>query len=260
MASPKTTTVQNSTPWNHSDLSGLYAAANNAYAGTPKTAYSGELYAGPTADQHAGIAAITGAAPGLSTGSPELRQLALDQISGKYLDPAHNPTFNAAVTSAIDPVYQTLTRKALPGIADQSITSGAYGGDRQHVAQGVALGDFSRNAMDLTGDLAFKNYTNERGIQQGSGGLLNQANQLALAPGQAMLDAGGQEQKWAQGADDAGLAAWNNQLNAPWNGINQLAAALGVGSGATNQTQTQKTPQNPMDYVQAAAAIAAMFI
>lgn len=208
------TGTQEATPWNASQLTGLYDAAKAAYGKTQGTA--GATYG------DAGQSAI-GAAAGMGQGADAVRGLATDQLSGKYLDAGSNPYLQSAISAAIDPLQHALMTKTLPGITDQSIAQGAYGGTRNSVANTLAINDFNTQAGDIAARMAGENYTNERAIQQGSAGLLGQADALSMAPSQALAAGAGFQEQGAM----AGLA--------------QLAAALGVGPNAVNTTTSGTT-------------------
>jgi hypothetical protein len=169
-----------------------------------------------------------------NTGVDGLRTLAQDQIAGKYLDPATNPHLQANVNAAIDPMKQQLLRDILPSIQSQAIAQGAYGGSRNGIQNGLAVGEFDRNALNTASQMYARNYENERGIQQNSAGLLNDAGRLDLA-GSQILSALGTGQR-------------NIQNEAPWTGMDRLAAILGSGgftSGTDTNNSTQKTVGTP---------------
>ena len=217
MGSKSTKTTQtasgtsNATPWNADQLTSLYNTAGQVYGKTQQTA--APYYADAAASAHA-------AGQQMGQGVDPLRGLATDQINGKYLDAASNPYLQSAIGAAIDPLHKILMTKTLPGITDQSIAHGAYGGTRNAVAQDIAVNDFNTQAGDISARMAGENYANERAIQQGSGALLGQADALSLAPSQADALAGQ--------LSEQGLSA----------GLAQLMAALGVGPQAVNTTTT----------------------
>lgn len=231
----KQVTTSNNDPWAPlvPHLTSLFTQGQTALNNTPKSAES--TYAGPNQNQLTAADWIKNAAPGLSTGAADLRQLGVDTIQGKYLDPATNPWLEKSVQGAIDLNTRNLNTAILPALADQAIMGGAYGGSGYGVAQGMAVNDANTaNTNAATGAYA-QNYQLERDRQMGAGTLLDQANQLSLAPGTVLGGLGDMEQGWAQNQLDANIAA-------PWNGLDRYAALLGLGTGFGANTTTQTTP------------------
>lgn len=217
-------------------LTSLFSQGQQALAATPKA-----NYAGPNADQQNAVAILRGLAPTMGQGSDELRQLGMDTIGGKYLDPNTNPFLKQSVEQAIGLNTQNLNRNILPGLADQAILGGAYGGSGYGVAQGVLAGEANTANTNAATTAYNANYQMERDRQLNGGTLLNQANQLSMAPAQLLDMIGSQQQGW----DQAALTA---AQDAPWAGLDRYAALLGLGTGygsGTNNSTTTGTPAKP---------------
>lgn len=229
------TTSQND-PWAPlvPHLNSLFTQGQQALNNTPKTVDS--TYAGPNADQLTAADWIRNAAPGLSTGSDALRQLGQDTIAGKYLDPSTNPWLAKTGDVITQTANNNLTRSVLPALADQAIMGGAYGGSGYGVSQGIAAGENQRVVSDALTAMYGQNYQLERDRQLQGGTLLDQANQLALAPGTILGGLGDMVQGWDQSKLDAAIAA-------PWNGLDRYAALLGLGTGYGTNTTTQTAPK-----------------
>lgn len=235
-----TTTNQNTTsdPWAPliPHLTELMGRGRTALDATPNTVEG--TYAGPNQTQRDAADLIRAQAPGLATGSSELRQLGLDTVNGRYLDPSTNPWLERTVQQGLDQTTQNFNRTVLPGMADAAILGGAYGGSGYGVAQGIAAGDLGRAQTDAATQAYAQNYQLERERQLGAGTLFNQANTLALLPGQTLDLVGTQEQQWDQAALDAAG-------NAPWAGLDRyqqlLSSAAGYGTGTSTGT-TVGTP------------------
>lgn len=229
------TTSQND-PWAPlvPHLNSLFTQGQQALNNTPKTVDS--TYAGPNADQLTAADWIRNAAPGLSTGSDALRQLGQDTIAGKYLDPSTNPWLAKTGDVITQTANNNLTRSVLPALADQAIMGGAYGGSGYGVSQGIAAGENQRVVSDALTAMYGQNYQLERDRQLQGGTLLDQANQLALAPGTILGGLGDMVQGWDQSKLDAAIAA-------PWNGLDRYASLLGLGTGYGTNTTTQTAPK-----------------
>lgn len=237
-------TTQENAPWGPAQgyYKDLYSKAQTAFDTNQATPFTGEMWAGPNQTQRDAIAGVKTAA-GQMTGAPELRNLALSQINGDWLTPDKNPFIKDVVTAATRPMQEAFDKNRL-SITDQAIAQGAYGGARQDLEQLKALSGFTQDVGDMSSGIYAQNYANERGIQQNSGNLLDQANLLSLAGPTALAGAGATEQGWEQGALDAALAKWKLNQQQPWNGMSEMANILG--SGGFGQTTTTAPATNPI--------------
>lgn len=214
-------------------LTELFTRGRTALDATPR-----DNYAGPNADQRTAVDWMRGLAPNLSTGASQLRQLGLDTASGRYLDPDSNPFLRQSVQAGIDQNTQNLTRNILPGLADQAILGGAYGGSGYGVAQGVLAGETQTANTNASVQAYNQNYQLERDRQLNSGNLFNQANILDMAPAQLMDLIGSQQQAWEQQRLTAAQ-------DAPWAGLDRYAALLGLGTGYGTSTGNSTTTGTP---------------
>lgn len=73
-------------------------------------------------------------------------------------NPAANPGLQQAITAATRPTWEALTEQALPAIRSQAISTGPYGGSRQGVAEGVAVGKATTAAGDIARRMANDQY------------------------------------------------------------------------------------------------------
>lgn len=231
------TTTQSSTsdPWPElvPHLTDLFSRGATALNNTPQ-----ENYAAPNQDQRTAVDMMRGLAPNLSTGANELRTLGLDTASGRYLTPESNPFLRDSVEQAIGLNTNNLTRNILPGLADQAILGGAYGGSGYGVAQGVLAGETNTANTNAATQAYAQNYQLERDRQLSSGNLFNQANLLDLQPAQLLDLIGSQQQSWEQQR----LAS---AQDAPWAGLDRYASLLGLGTGFGSNTGTTTGTQTP---------------
>lgn len=190
---------------NYSDL---WKQAQDAFNRTDR---SGQMNRFEQQGQEAAMRAAGNA----GQGAPELRNLALAQIRGDYLNPESNPNLRGAMDAAVNPIQLRLQRQIMPGISDRAVQQGAYGGSRQGVAEGIAAGEFARESLDAANRIAYENYARERDIQQRSAPMLAQAGELDLA-GSRIMAALGQGER-------------NRLAEAPWTGMDKYAQILGAG-------------------------------
>lgn len=238
MGAPKpkitdSTSSTTNTPWGPAApaLTDMVSAAGAAYAATPKTG----TYVDPNADQLNAWKSAESAASGMGVGVDQTRQLALDELSGKYLSPDSNPYIKGAVTAAIDPLQKALGQRILT-LGDAAQQGGAFGGDRQQLMAGQAIGDFNRDAMNTSANIYAQNYSNERNLQMGAPSLLHQADLLSLMPSQ-VLDATGQE-KQAQAE-----AKLSSAVDAPWAGLDRYSQVLSTLTPYASQNSTSHTEE-----------------
>lgn len=160
-------------------------------------------------------------------------------LLSRSMNPLDSPEFQSAVDAAINPVRRQLQESVLPGIDSSAISSGGYGGARQGIAQGQAIDNFARQAMDTTSRLAFQ--TQQAGLDRGSQLLANSGNifQQSLAPAQALAGVGEAERSYEQALIDEQIARFNQEEQG---GYQRLIQALGLAQGSPGGTQTVTGP------------------
>lgn len=233
-----TSATQKVEPWAgaqpyYTGQGGLYQSAAQAYANTPKTPYGNDVIAGPNAVQKDALTQYAQQSASAGTGGQELRQLAMDTLSGKFMDPTSNQWLASTVQAAQRPLYDQLTQNILPGMADASQQQGAYGGSRQGVLEAGAVGQTQQAAGDISNRMYSQNYQLERDRQLGAGNILNQATQILMQPAQMLDKVGTQLQNWDQDALDNALQLYKMDLEAPWAGLGEFASILNGGGFRT---------------------------
>jgi hypothetical protein len=97
----------------------------------------------------------TGAAANVANYTPT--QVTPGSLATTNLDPYMNPFTNNVVNSALKNLDITRQR-GLNQIGDQAVRTGAFGGSRQGVAEGVLNSEAARQAGDLTANLQSQNF------------------------------------------------------------------------------------------------------
>lgn len=161
--------------WGQSDLIGALGGINNAgynalnasnsmYGGANAALGAGSNYYGLGA---AGMSNAAGAAQNAAQnyqylGANGMSNAASNAVGGLDIarqsaqglnaaaNPANNPYFQSALSSAIRPVTQQFNEQVLPGIKGAAQDAGQFGGSRQGIAEGLA----SRSYMDTVGDIS----------------------------------------------------------------------------------------------------------
>ncbi len=111
---------------------------------------------------------------------------------GAYMNPYLENVENAALSR-----LQGATQQAVNRIGDQAMAARAFGGSRQGIAEGVALGEAARSAGELSANLRSQGYGQAAQLLQAD---QQRAMQAALANQQANLAAGTTSAQLAQQA------------------------------------------------------------
>lgn len=205
--------------------------------------FPGDTVADLNPDELAAMGAARGAASSISGNQlPAVRdasQFGLNLVR----DIPNHPVVQAATEAAITPVQQRLQRQVLPGIDSGAIEAGQVGSSRHGVAQGNAINDFSRAALDATAGI--QNQALGRGMQLFSNTLAQQPNIAALerAPGQ-ILDAVGQRNRAIEQAninEEIARHNFNDPFNKEVNRIAQIRDLLIGNFGGTTTAPSNTT-------------------
>lgn len=204
----------------------------------PYQSYGGQLTAGYAPEQ---IAAMDYAQQGVGMTTPlyQTAAIAANQAAGynpmqvqsqnflqgnigAYMNPFTQQVENAALQR-----LEGATKMGLNRIGDQARSAGAFGGSRQGIAEGTAIGEAARSAGELSANLRSQAFNTGAALMQTDQGRAMQAqlaNQAAGLQGQQLgLSAAGQLQNIAQGAQSA----------------RQMDAATLESIGAAKQAQQQ---------------------
>ena len=240
-------------------------------AATPYTAYSGPLVAGINGQQTTGINAVNSASGiqngynGAAAGLTGAASTAIDpntvnaQSINNYMSP-----YNTDVVNATEAEIQNQNQQQAAALQGNSISSGAFGGDRAGVAQAQLAGqqDIANNAT--LANLYNQNYSqalNEANTQQTAGmtaqqetaanrlaagnqfaNLGNTAQTEALTGANAQVNAGTLEQTNQQAKDTAAYNQFLQQQAYPFQTTGWLANIVeGIGSQSGGSSTGQNT-------------------
>lgn len=233
---------------------GLYEAGQKALNATNTNPFVGNFVAQPSEQTNASAQMLSDLANSgrLTQGVPDFMNMATKTAQGGYLDPSTNPYLAQAASSAIRPVTQQLQTSILPGIRDAAISSGAYGGARQDLQENQAVDNWSRTAGDLTNNMFYQNYADERNRQMQAGNLLGQGQTLLQAPAQVMGQSGNIFERMQQQQIDNALQQHKEQQTAPWYGLGELSNLLtaggyfqGTGTSTSNTVKDNPNYEDP---------------
>lgn len=183
---------------------------------------------------------LDGTAQRAAYGSP-LVNAAQDQlqktINGDYLN--SNPYLQGAINAAVQPITNAFSSEVMPGIDSNFSAAGRYGSGLQGAAYNDANDTLARNIGNVSTNMAYQNYGDERQRQMQS---------MLFAPEMARQDyadlamlgqAGQGYDQYNQNLINSDIEKWNYLQNADWNYLNDY---IGLLNGATGSSSTTKAP------------------
>lgn len=166
--------------------------------------------------------------------------------SGDVLMPGSNPALQATIDASTRPIVETLLEQALPAIRSGAIANGQFGGSRQGIGEGLAIG----RAATAVGDTAAK--VANQGYQSGLDAMVK-GQSLAPAiggaqalPGLTTSGVGDVRQGLAQAELSSGL---QSQLLPLLFGKELAGIAAGIPGGSTTTTASTAKPNTTMQAV-----------
>jgi hypothetical protein len=229
-------------------------------AATPYTPYGGELTAGLTPQQNLGIANINQYA---GWGVPYVQQatgLALDaarpisaQDIQQYMDP-----FTQNVVDASKAQFADMNARQLQQVRGNAIAQGAFGGDREAVAEAETARQQALAQDPIIANLLTQGYTTglntalteQQARQQGAYSLGNlgvAGENAGLTGANAQIGAGTLQQQTQQALDNARYAQFMQAMGYPFQTTQWLAGIdSGVGSQMGGTSTTTPPPPNPL--------------
>lgn len=194
---------------------------------------AGQLYYQP-------ISVQPGQVVGQSVSAPQFTQADV----GAYMNPYISNVENAALSR-----LEGATRQAVNRLGDQALQARAFGGSRQGIAEGVALGEAARSAGELSANLRSQGYNQAANMIQADqqramqAALANQAAGIQTGQFNAQQALQAQQLNQQAGLQTAAMrnatAAQLGSLAGQYQGSRQLDAAILENIGAQRQAQAQ---------------------
>ena len=209
-AGAQSETNQTFTPWDQAAPAYAQMAAR-----TNALAAQDPQYVGPSQQSMEGLQALYGAIPGMNqAGNTALQNY---QALSNAADVANNPYVQGMVGANQQSVNKQLTEQWLPALTGSAVGagSGAMGSSRAGLAQGNAVGNAAQQLGMANTSLLNTAYGQGLNAQQGALNSLGALQQGMMAPAQAMAAAGQRMEGYEQ-----------NRLNAPWQQLQNVGAAL----------------------------------
>lgn len=228
----QTTTTE---PWDQQKpylLQG-YQAAQNLYNSNTPSYYPGSTVAPQSA---ATLQSQQGALQTANSLAGPIGQAnsALGNLLGAA-DLSNNPYIDEYANAATQPIMENLQQHILPGISSRAIQSGAYGGGRQGLLEGEAIGNAQQTAANTRAGI-YNNAYNQ-GLNAMASGLQLSPSiaNLGLLPSQIQGQVGAQQNAYQQALLNANIQRFNFGQNEPGQ---KLANYMSLISGGGYNTQT----------------------
>lgn len=162
------------------------------------------------------------------------------------LFPGSNPALQGTIDAAINPVQDRLMRNILPSLRSGYTSSDNAGSTRQGIAEGIAVGDFSRNAMDATSTIANNAYNTGLDAMVKTLGLAPSTFNAALAPNMALSGVGAQIDNQNQAEINGQITKGMFDTFGPLSYLGNLTnIASGVPTAGSTTQGTAPGPQQP---------------
>jgi len=255
---PEVSTTENE-PWAEQIpyLQQMFQGAGDLYNNYNPEYYQGDAVADLTSAQNLGMQGMQNWAADSQSAvlDPALQAFQYGTGSG-VLDVANNPYVQGMAQSAARDAYSSL-----PGIFGDirggALLSGGYGGGRQGIAEGNAIGTAHQNAINATANIYGDAYGQ---------GLQHQGNVLGMAGGlmdlgnygnDLLMNAGGVQQAQNQAETDAAMQQHEWEQNLPYQQLQNFQNVIGGFNWGGQGTSTQPGQDNTGAIIQGLATLAA---
>jgi len=241
--SDSTTTRQVAEPWSgvQSYLKEGFKDASNLYEGGAPAYYPGQTTA-PLSGYTQG--ALDWQAQRAQAGSPVMASAQSElqkTLGGDYLQQG-NPYLQNAIDKATRPVVDRYQDVVMPGLDSTFSSAGRYGSGAHQASANQGYQDMMTQIGDISGQMAYQNYGDER---------TNQLRAQTLAPSMAQADyfdigqlgsAGSAMDAYNQQLINADIEKYNYQQNAPQKWLSDYMGTLGLAPWGSTTTAQQPAP------------------
>jgi len=240
------TTETKTEPWEGQQpyLKKQFAEAEKVYDTFNPTWYGGTTVAPFSADQESAMSAIRSQAAGAPSQVYDPAVSAFQTaMNPNILNVASNPYVNAMADAAVRKSNAQLSSN-LAGVRGSAIRSGGYGGSRQGIAEGTAIGaadESTRNALaQIYGDAYGRGMDFQKGMIGQGGNLMS----MGFAPQQKLMAIGDLQRQYEQQNIANQMAKHQFEQNLPYSKLQQFKDITADMSWGSQGTQT--TPQQGM--------------
>jgi len=237
--SSNTTTVQRSDPWTgvQPELRSLYGRAGELSQDVAPF-YPGQTFAGFDPLQTTGMTGAVDYATGQLPGMVSGYQSTLGRMLDAPLNITQDPAYLNAIAANRSSVMDALTEDMLPSVRSGATAAGQFGGSRQGIAEGQAIGDAAEALARANAQTGLGMYDTASRTAAMAAGQMPGALQLGFTPSQTMMDIGGMQQGMTQQGIDEAIARHYYPQTAGRENLAWLNSILTGASPYAGQTTT----------------------
>ena len=183
-------------------------------------------------------------------------------LLGPVLFPESNPALRAATEAAVRPLTENFENVVLPGIRQEAITAGGFGGSRQGIAEGLASQGLLRQIGDTTATIEATAFQRSLDAMTRALFAAPSVSQLALQPTAAIEAVGAQRQQREQALLSEEAQRFIAEQLLPFAAAQDVAAlAFGIPGGQTvSATTLPGSPSGDSDFFEDAIDIASILL
>lgn len=221
----------------------LMSGARDLYGtGGPKY-FQGPTYAGTDPRTIAGREGAAGYAGGVGSALTQdvIRNDRSFMDPNNIFNPDNIPGFRRAQEGVVTNMNNNLQRNVLPGIRSGSVATGSFGGSRQGIAEGLAIGENNRAIGDTLAGMNMNAYNSGMDRANSAAARAPQTYGLGLAPSNTLSQVGDQYRSDEQRGIDANMARWNFEQLAPLLNLQNLQGLTGTAGQYGGTTTGQQT-------------------
>jgi hypothetical protein len=166
--------------------------------------------------------------------------LATRTLNGEFLN--GNPGLDNAIDSATRGLVRNYNTSVLPGINSTFSRAGRYGSNAQATAMSNAGNDLAQNIRDISSNLSYQNYNDERTRQSQAALLAPQLADADYNDAARLGEVGAARENQAQRLIDADVARYDTTSNAARMALDEYLQRIGAaGSAGSNYRSTTTT-------------------
>jgi hypothetical protein len=236
-----TKNVSTTSPWPAAQpgLENMLSEASKLYSSSGPAYYPGSTVANFSQPEMQAQQYIMNTAAPAAGAAATGAQSALDKlISGSYMDVANNPLVQNVVKGSTTDVANQFMRETLPGIRGGAQMAGQFGSSRQGIAEGLASGEASRNAMNTAAGINLGAYNTGLSALQTGLGMAPATQQMSQVPAEMYSAVGGQQRAMDQANIDSQMTKWQYEQNLPYVKLNEFANMVSKPLGGQSTTET----------------------
>lgn len=158
--------------------------------------------------------------------------------NGDYLN--SNSYLQGAINAAVQPITNAFSSEVMPGIDSNFSSAGRYGSGLQGQAYSDAEQNLAQQIGNVSSQMAYQNYGDERQRQMQASALAPSAAQTDYTDLGMLGQAGQGYDQYNQNLINADIQKYNYNNNAQWNFLNDYIGLLNGATGGSSTTTGQQ--------------------